>query len=212
MAGTSTSTYAILGLLSIAAMSGYEAARAAQGSIAYFWPISKTHVYSELNRLEALGWARSDEVRQESLPDKRVYEITPAGERALDEWLVSEETPDAVYRIPMLIKMFIGHRISRDRMIEMLRAHREEAEAERRNLEEIVRSLESVDAAVFARATALYGLRAAEAIVRWTDEVQALLPAHRVKLNPKGREAGKARALFEAAPPQASRGGSSRRR
>ena len=201
MAGTSTSTYAVLGLLSIAPMSGYEAARAAQRSISYFWPISKTHVYSELARLEALGWVEGDEVRQDALPDKRVFQITPAGERGLDEWLVSEEAPEAVFRIPMLIKMFIGHRIPRDRMLEMLRSYREDAEAERRNLEEIVRSLDLIEKAVFPRATALYGLLVAEAVVRWTEEMEALIPARRVKLNPRGKDAAKARGLFESAPP-----------
>jgi DNA-binding PadR family transcriptional regulator len=205
-----TSTFAILGLLSIAPMSGYDLARAAERSISYFWPISKTHVYSELARLEELGWAEGDQVRQEGLPDKRVFHITIAGERALDQWLLDGKTPDDQYRSPFLIKLFIGHRVPRSRINEMIEEYRDGAEAERRALEQIVGALEAEPKAAYPRAGALLGLRMAEAAVRWAEEVQATLPTRRITVDPRRKEARKARELFEAAPPPPSRRGKKR--
>lgn len=205
MPGPSTSTYAVLGLLSFAPMSGYEAARAAERSISYFWPISKTHVYSELARLEGLGWVSGDDVRQEGLPDKRVFRMTPAGERALDEWLLEGKLKGDVYRAPFLIKLFVGHRIPPDRIREMVGRYREVADEERQALDEIVDKLEAVPEAAYARATALLGLRISQAVVRWADEVEDALPSRRISLDPRRKTAKKAKALFEAAPPPPSR-------
>jgi DNA-binding PadR family transcriptional regulator len=69
-----TTSYAVLGLLTFAPTSGYDLAIAADRSIANFWPISKSQVYSELRRLEKLGLVRSREVEQDKRPDKRVFE------------------------------------------------------------------------------------------------------------------------------------------
>src|SRR5438552_16167692 len=95
-----TSTYAVLGLLSLTPLAGYELAQAVNKSIAYFWPMSKTQVYSELGRLDSLGLVDAAEVEQERLPDKRVFTLTPAGARALDQWLDGHDHEAPTFRIP----------------------------------------------------------------------------------------------------------------
>lgn len=198
MAVPSISTYAVLGLVSLAPMSGYDLARAAEASISHFWPISKTHIYSALGQLESLGYIEGDDVTQEGLPDKRVFTITPEGERALDEWVGSEKLPKEHTRAPFLIKMFFGHRVPRSRVLDLVRSYREEAEQERANLEEIIELLANVPDAAYPRATALFGLRIHEAIVRWADEVEAWLPAKTTRASHKDHDQ-KTKAIFEAA-------------
>ncbi|SRR6266542_4101504 len=201
MVAASTSTYAILGLLSLSPMSGYEVAQATEHSIAHFWPLSKTHVYSELARLEKLEWVEAKEITQEKAPDKRVFHITPPGEQALDQWLVSSPLPAEVHRLPILIKLFIGHRIPRDKLLEMLEEYRQESEDYRRGMQDIVDALKGIPKAAYPRATALLGLRMAEGTVRWIDEVEKALPKQRVTIDPHGSEAVKAKELFDTAPP-----------
>src|SRR5258708_33266176 len=82
-----TTSQAVMALLSFAPMSGYELARAADRSISRFWPISKPQVYAELQRLEGLGFVEATDVVHDKLPDKRVFRLTGAGGRALDGWL-----------------------------------------------------------------------------------------------------------------------------
>ena len=82
-----TTSYAVLGLLSFARMSGYDLAAVSQRSIAHFWPLSKTQVYAELRRLADAGLAAGRQAETSGGPAKTIYELTGAGEKALDEWL-----------------------------------------------------------------------------------------------------------------------------
>ena len=84
-----TTSHAVLGILSISPMSGYELTQAAERSIANFWPISRSQVYTELARLEDLRLVRGTDVAQDGAPDKRVFEITPAGHETFAAWMAT---------------------------------------------------------------------------------------------------------------------------
>src|SRR2546423_4737871 len=112
----STTSQAVMALLSFAAMSGYELARAADRSISRFWPISKPQVYAELQRLERLGLVEATNVVQDKLPDKRVFRLTGAGERALDDWLADERLEASPFRVPFLVKTPVGHPVGAQRL------------------------------------------------------------------------------------------------
>ena len=95
------STYAVLGLLARRPSSGYELGSQAAASIDNFWPLTRTHIYGELAKLEALGYVAGVEVAQELLPDKRVYSVTPQGTQALDAWLANSDPGVPRPRQPM---------------------------------------------------------------------------------------------------------------
>src|SRR5215207_7696580 len=110
-----SSAYAVLGLLARRPSAGYELGTRAVASIDNFWPLTRTHIYGELAKLEALGYVVGVEVAQENLPDKRVYSVTPQGERALDAWLADPDPGAPRPRQPMLVKLFFGERIAPER-------------------------------------------------------------------------------------------------
>jgi DNA-binding PadR family transcriptional regulator len=175
-----TTTYAVLGLLGREPMSGYDLVRLVEYSIAHFWTINKSHVYKELARLEELKYISATSVRQERLPDKRIYKQTAAGRKALLEWLNSAGYEPDRFRSGFLVKLFFGEKMDPKLRAEMLADYRERAEGSRRYLAAIVQGLpEERDA--FIRATALLGLREAEACVNWADEVSKKLPSERKK-------------------------------
>src|SRR5437870_9043848 len=66
-----TTSFAVLGLLSIAPMSGYDLHQAVDRSVRHIWPISKSQVYAELARLVPLGLIAGTDVAQARLPDER---------------------------------------------------------------------------------------------------------------------------------------------
>src|SRR3954453_630335 len=105
-----TTSYAVLGLLSFARMSGYDLAAVSQRSIAHFWPLSKTQVYTELRRLADAGLAAGSQAETSGGPAKTIYELTPAGERALDAWLPEPAAEGIRLRVPALLKLLLGHR------------------------------------------------------------------------------------------------------
>ena len=80
--------YAILGLLSREALSGYDLTGRMKERVGYFWSARHSQIYPELARLEDGGFVTHSVVEQRERPDKKVYEITAAGLAALKEWVV----------------------------------------------------------------------------------------------------------------------------
>lgn len=183
------STYVVLGLLARKPGSGYDVAAFAERSARFFWPISRSQLYSELSRLEELGWATGTAVKQDRYPDKRVYEPTPAGMQALRDWL---ETPNTgrTQRTgqrkgqrtqDIVLRTFLGSYMSQRRLGEQLQDYRVHAEHQHAALSAV---MDRIDARgldyprALARATARYGVMQAEATIAWTKEVEALLERH----------------------------------
>ncbi|NUU21358.1 MAG: hypothetical protein HOV68_07555 [Streptomycetaceae bacterium] len=77
----SAAGWAVLGLLSHAPeLSGYELRQWADQSLRYFFQAPATsQIYSELRRLERLGWVESSLAAQSDQRHKRVYRLTTAG-------------------------------------------------------------------------------------------------------------------------------------
>ncbi len=194
-----TTSHAILGLLSIAPMSGYDLYQAVEGSTGHFWPISKSQVYAELAHLEPRGLIDGTAVPQERFPDKRVFRLTPAGEEQLDGWLEGTELEAYQFRLPFLLKVLFGHRRSPDRTARLLAGIRAEAQARQDEYRSFLAALPAAPYAAYARLTVLYGLRVAEATAAWAEEAGGLLPAERVSINPR-RESRTAPAMFALAP------------
>lgn len=170
------SAYALLGLLDHAPAAGYELGSIAMRTIAHFWPLTRTHIYSELARLETLGYVAATDVVQQSRPDKRVFTLTPAGAEALDEWLNDAEAPPERNRVPVLLKLFFGRRMRPDRLAALLAGYRERAQAERDVFASIVDDLAAHHPdEIYPRITALYGMRQLDAMLSWLHETEALL-------------------------------------
>jgi len=193
-----TTSHAVLGLLSFARMSGYDLAGAAEGSIAHFWPISKTQVYAELRRLHERGLVEATAAERSGGPEKTLYALTPAGEAALDAW-IAEPAPDRMrLRAPTLLKLLLGHRAGPAVAREHLVAYRDRVRARADALRALVERLEANPDARYAWASALFGVRMCEAIADWADEVLPRLPDRRIPLDPRRAEPHRASALLES--------------
>ncbi len=96
-------TFVVLGLLAKRPGSGHDIVAFAERSVSFFWPLSRSQLYTELTHLEELGWATGTVNEQDRYPNKRVYETTPQGLTALREWL---EAPSVLQRIAPGIRWF----------------------------------------------------------------------------------------------------------
>lgn len=159
-------------------MSGYDVAAFATRSIAHFWPISKSQVYAELSRLETNGYIFGTHIEQDNRPDKRRYELTPAGSEALDSWLKTNGYAPDRTRSGFLAKFFFAQAMTCDQRLRLLKEYRAEVESYRLELQEIADKLEDRPDAVYGRATALYGLLTAEAKINWADQTIQSLSDH----------------------------------
>jgi PadR family transcriptional regulator, regulatory protein AphA len=197
-----TTSHAILGLLSLTPMSGYDLFQAADRSVSRFWPISKSQVYAELARLEAVGLIDGTDVPQERLPDKRVFRLTDAGEQALDDWLDYGEVEDMQLRIPFLLKAFFGHRRPPEHTAGLLEVVRDEAADEAARYAGFLKMLADAPDSEYARIVVLFGLRVAEAFAAWAEEAREMLPAHEHRVDPRRPNPKTTPGLFQAAPPR----------
>ena len=164
-----TTAHAILGLLSIGPMSRYDVAACAQSSIAHFWNIERSQVYAELPRLEKQGLVEGTNVRQRSLPTKRVYKLTPKGRARLVAWLENPAIEPDRFRSEFLVKYFFGERMSPESALRLIRTYRAAAQAYVAELDRIGEAVRQAGESEFARGTAVYGRELYEAAVQWTD-------------------------------------------
>ncbi len=99
--------YVVLGMVRLGARSGYEIKRTVELSIRFFWTISQAQIYPSLGLLEEVGYLRGRSQPRGRRP-RRVYEITPEGERALVEWLRGPEPIPFELRDIGLVKLFFA--------------------------------------------------------------------------------------------------------
>ena len=179
MAPPPASSYVVLGLLAKHPSSGYDLAAFADQSVRYFWPISRSQLYTELNRLEELGWVTGTTIRQDRYPDKRVFEATEAGLAALREWLDGPTArPRQRTQDTIVLKTFLGAYMSQERLADQVRDWREQAEKVHAELTATIEHIDESEpdrARAFGRATARYGVLQAEATMAWAKEIGDLL-------------------------------------
>jgi DNA-binding PadR family transcriptional regulator len=66
---------------------GYELGRQFADGARHFWYAERSQIYPALKKLEARGWLKARDQASPVGPDRRVYEITAAGRKALTRWL-----------------------------------------------------------------------------------------------------------------------------
>jgi DNA-binding PadR family transcriptional regulator len=128
--GLPATAYAVLGLLSFGReLSGYDLKKWADSSLRFFyWSPAVSQIYGELKRLDELGLVSSREVPQDELRNKRVYRLTESGRRALTAWVEQQDVEPPVLKHSPLLRVWLGHLTSPDRIREMLSTHRANTE------------------------------------------------------------------------------------
>jgi DNA-binding PadR family transcriptional regulator len=178
--------HALLVSLSERPASGLDLARRFDKSIGYFWQASHQQIYKTLGRMETDGWLTSTVVEQHGRPDKKVYDVSPAGRLVLQEWLTSPTDPSPL-RSELGVKMrAASYAVDREAVLADVRGHL----ADHQTRLDVYRQLAKRD---YADPTALTGqaldqylvlrggIRMEEAWVAWLDEyltAHTLTPRH----------------------------------
>ena len=104
----STTSYAVLGMLSVRPWSAYELTKQMRRSLAFCWPKAESVLYDEPKRLVGLGLAEAT-AGPAGTRNRSVYAITEAGERALRSWLATEPAPARFELEPALRLLYADH-------------------------------------------------------------------------------------------------------
>lgn len=127
-----TTSYAILGLLSLRPWSAYELAQQMKRSLRFCWPRAERGVYDEPKVLVAHGLASAAE-RSTGTRRRTEYRITPAGRRAFRRWLAQPSSPPQLESEALLRANFFEHGTEEDALA-TLRSLRDHATAVQRQV------------------------------------------------------------------------------
>jgi len=116
-------SYVVLGLVAEGATTSYEMKQMAAMSVGYFWNFPHSQLYAEPARLVDLGLL--DEKRESAGRRRRVYSITEAGRRALEDWLREPTSEQPQIRDTGLLKLFFGEGMSQDELSALASAQEE---------------------------------------------------------------------------------------
>ncbi|MBI2237792.1 MAG: PadR family transcriptional regulator [Actinobacteria bacterium] len=163
-------SYAVLGLLTFAEMSGYDLMKAVDQSIGFFWTPAKSHIYAELRRLVSVGYATEREVEQSGRPDKRLYAITPAGEEAFRRWLVESPVELEPIKSTFLLKLFFGHLMDPAAVAANVSEYRRQMDGLLGEFRAIERHIQEEGGLPHPYLTLKYGIAYAQAAIGWCDE------------------------------------------
>jgi PadR family transcriptional regulator, regulatory protein AphA len=101
-------SYVVLGLIAAAgrATTPYELKQMHAGGLGGFWTLNHAQLYAEPDRLVEGGYLSVE--REESGRRRKLYEITAAGRRALEEWLANPSDEFTELRDLGLLQLFFG--------------------------------------------------------------------------------------------------------
>jgi PadR family transcriptional regulator, regulatory protein AphA len=117
-------SYVILGMLKLGRRTGYEIKSLVDVSTRFFWAASYGQIYPELGRLEQAGLIRGEVDRSNGRRPKS-FELTAAGERALHDWLTSDEPLHIELRHEGALKFFFSDALTAEEQIALVRRTRE---------------------------------------------------------------------------------------
>jgi DNA-binding PadR family transcriptional regulator len=122
-----TTSFAVLGLLSLKPWSSYELTQQMDRSLGRIWPRAVSKLYEEPKKLVDQGFARAS-TEQSGRRRRTIYTITAKGRRALAAWL-EQPGEGPVIEFEQLLKVFFAENGTKAATLNALRAAQAWAQA-----------------------------------------------------------------------------------
>jgi DNA-binding PadR family transcriptional regulator len=167
--------HAILGLLADAPMHGYDLKAAFEGEVAPTTSLNYGQVYKTLDKLHQEGLVTPEVVAQEKQPDKKVYALTDAGRKELDEWLSTPTEHDLDLRNETYLKLMLARRLKGGDPLAVLAVERRACFAQMRELSDALAQAEADNADLPTRLLLDMAVLRLEAFLKWLDRTEEVL-------------------------------------
>lgn len=178
------SRYAIMGILTVAPMSGYDLKKFTENSMNYFWNENYAWIYPTLKQLEKEGLVTSSSEKQVGRPERRLYALTDEGHADLRRWLSEPPVLHQIERNEHLLKLFFGDQVPITVTLEQMQLMREALKEKLEILEDIDHqastasmSQEVPHGRLYRVMVLNYGLHMVRAQLFWCEETMAKLEA-----------------------------------
>ncbi len=143
MSMINNSYYAILAILSIGPMSGYQLKAWVDEGIGYFCNIDYKQIYPTLTKLVDTGLATYLDSKAGNRPTSKIYSLTKAGQRELEGWLIKPVSEGKQSKNELMLKLFFGHLIPLEASFEHINRYKASCIASIKIIEEINECLTS---------------------------------------------------------------------
>lgn len=172
--------HTILAVLAHIPSSGYDISKQFEEGVGCYWQASQQQIYRELGKMEQQGWVTFEKIPQDGKPDKKIYQITEAGQQELRRWFAEPTEPTPI-REDLLVKVLAAPFMPIELLIKELQ-HRRQLHTEKL-LE--YQAIETEHKACplppleerFRYLTLRRGIRYEQDWIDWCDEVLSFLKA-----------------------------------
>ena len=162
--------YALLGLVRQRAMSGYDIGRLFEETPLAHFSSSPGAIYPALKRLDSRGLLQAEMDSATEARPRRLYSLTTAGARVLDDWLRQPVSREEVVRrsdTPIL-RFSLMEGLPSDRILDYLRGYRDVLESYLAEVEGYISVLDDPDR-VHTRLSLEYGMAGLRSEIEWID-------------------------------------------
>lgn len=174
MARVNKTIFALLGMLSIEPMSGYDIRQTMRESTANFWSESDGQLYPALAYLTKQGMITCQSDKKNQVRNKKIYSLTSKGMDTLKHWLMQEADTNII-RSEFLLKIFFGANVAPAINLEHVRAQRYQAKTQLSQLiatkEQLSQDYKKSPHLPFWLMSVEYGIQMADARITWCDHV-----------------------------------------
>ncbi len=164
--------YAILGLLHLGPMSGYDIKKITDISISYFWQENYGHIYPVLKKLEKEGLVTSHKEEYHGNPPRIVYTLTEKGDEVFAVW-IKDRTEPKIQKSELLLKLFFGGYSEKEnikKQLEQEKKHHENLITEYKSIENHLQNAKKhPDHSPFWIFTVRNGLYYSRAQIEWCN-------------------------------------------
>jgi DNA-binding PadR family transcriptional regulator len=173
MARENKSRYALLGLLSLRPMSGYDLKKQIECTTTHFWKEDIAQIYPMLKQLEAEGLTTGTAEKQEGRPERRIYMLTDQGWEALRDW-IAKPVAEQVKRNELLLKLFFASHMPVAVSVEHVQQYRATQQGVLATLERLKQSTiqqqPGSKRTIYWLMTINHGIHHMRALLAWCDE------------------------------------------
>lgn len=167
--------HALLGLLTIRPMSGYDLKKAFTTTVDHFWHADQSQIYRTLGRLADAGLVTATVHQQDGKPDRKEHTLTDAGRAELSRWLTGPLEADQP-KEPFLARLFFGGELGFTGVRELLDERERQLEASIEHLLGLPTGGDDL-AALLRSATLHNGLGQARAEIAWLQDTRSRIAA-----------------------------------
>ena len=156
-------------MIAFGKQTGYDIKQLVDRSTRHFWAASYGQIYPELRRLEAQELiAGRDEPSGGRA--RTVYQLTPAGEHALQEWLTGHSTVEWEVRDEGMLKLFFSDLTDPEHRLQNVRSMRAVQERKHEQLKQLESKADEMPPG--PRLTLQLGIGMTEWLIEWCEQTE----------------------------------------